>query len=113
MKTNLFLAALGVVAALSSCSHAFDRVQPGMTATEVRTMMGEMAPTQIIPAGNATTWYYRESCVLFVDDRVVAKFTPTKDPQPATPNVCQPSSMMGSSGPGPTPAPPPPMPTTR
>lgn len=61
----------------SGCAHVFDRIQPGMSGAEVRSLTGAegVGPSQVVSyPPNAQAWYYGEDrCILLVDDRVVQK----------------------------------------
>jgi hypothetical protein len=89
------------------CAHPFTRIQPGMNSTEVRGTTGDVAPTNVIPWGPGTqSWYYGGNrCVLFIDDKVAAKFSPDDAPTGTTESVCLPP---GNTTPLPSVTPPPP-----
>lgn len=99
------LTLVGVVLA-SGCAHPFSRIQPGMNSTEVRGTTGDVAPTNVVPwSGGAQSWYYGgDRCVLIVDDKVVAKYSPDDAPTGTTEAICVPPGAQPVTPPA---APPP------
>lgn len=89
MRMTGFLAVMVVVA---GCGHPFNRIQPGMNSTEVRGTTGDVAPSNVVPWGAAAqSWYYGGNrCILIVDDKVVAKYSPDDAPSGTTEAVCVP-----------------------
>lgn len=71
--------ALLIVGALSAmaCGHPFRRIQPGMTAAEVRAVTEDHAPTDVVTwpqAPGAEAWYYGpDRCILLVNEVVRQK----------------------------------------
>lgn len=88
---RVLLTLTGVVLAFG-CAHPFSRIQPGMNSTEVRGTTGDVAPSNVVPwSGGAQSWYYGgDRCILIVDDKVVAKYSPDDAPTGTTPSICVP-----------------------
>lgn len=99
---------LVVVAVVAvGCAHPFSRIQPGMNSTEVRGTTGNVAPSNVVPwSASAQSWYYGgDRCILIIDDKVVAKYSPDDAPTGTTPAVCAPPGVTPASPPPPASAP--------
>lgn len=82
--------------AVCGCAHPLAKVQPGMTTSEIRSVTGEVAPSEVVPNSNGSqTWFYgKNMCLLLVNDRVVAKWSAEASVPGATASsVCMPQSQ--------------------
>lgn len=109
-----FLLVLFTTVVTLACAHPFSRIQPGMNSTEVRGTTGDVAPTNVVPWGaSAQSWYYGgDRCILIVDDKVVAKYSPDDAPTGTTEAICVPPGAQPAPAPAPVPAPAPAPPPT-
>lgn len=85
------------------CAHPFTHIQPGMNSTEVRGATGSAAPTNVISFGASQAWFYgKERCILFVDDKVVAKWSDEGAPKGTTPEaICRAPDAPDAAPPSP------------
>ena len=109
MRTLLLLPLL----AAFGCGHPFKRIQPGMTAAEVREVTADHAPTDVRTwpqAPGSEAWYYGpDRCILLVNDVVRQKSVTRTRASAGIPGVvrmsvrdqaeCAPPGLESNAGP--------------